>query len=85
MQVMQQHCMTFHGMNFHPLYTIQLCYYDSSKDGKCHGTIMIRDMYIEKVEEAEPLVVLTLKENEAGFFFAVSHRMLLIMCGDMSM
>jgi hypothetical protein len=33
---------------------------------------MIRD--IEKVEEAEPQVVPTLKENEAGFFFAVSHQ-----------
>ena len=54
--------------------TAQLCYYDSSKDGKCHGTIMIRD--IEKVEEAEPQHVPTLKENEAGFFFAVSHQML---------
>ena len=35
---------------------------------------MIRD--IEKVEEAEPQNVPTLKENEAGFFFAVSHQVL---------
>ena len=63
--------MTFHGTLF---LTSQLCYYDSSKDRKCHGTIMIRD--IEKVEEAEPQHVPTLKENEAGFFFAVSHQVL---------
>ena len=47
-----------------------MCYYDSSKDGKCHGSIMIRD--IEKVEEAEPQIIPTLKQNEAGFFFTVS-------------
>ena len=63
--------LTFHGTLF---LTAQLCYYNSSKDGKCHGTIMIRD--IEKVEEAEPQTVPTLKENEAGFFFAVSHQVL---------
>ena len=59
-----------------PIPSSQVCYYDSSKDGKCHGTIAIRD--IEKVEEAEPQVVPTLKQGEAGFFFTVSS--IVIMC-----
>lgn len=57
-------------MNMSFLCLTQLCYYDSSKDGKCHGTILIKD--IEKVEEAEPQFIPTLKQNEAGFFFTVS-------------
>ena len=48
-----------------------MSYYDSSKDGKCHGSIPIRE--IEKVEEAEPQgVPINLKQGEAGFFFTVS-------------
>ena len=50
----------------HLLPVIQFAYYDSSKDGKCHGSIAMRD--IDKVEEVEPI----LNQGETGFFFTVS-------------
>ena len=47
-----------------------MSYYETKADGKCHGTIHLKDCL--SVEEAEPQVVPLLKPGENSFFFNVS-------------
>jgi hypothetical protein len=52
---------------------LQMSYFESNSDGKCHGTVYLKD--ILSVQEAEPQVVPMLKPGEGSFFFDVSPQL----------